>query len=316
VAQLDIGRTAFIGFDLIRRNPLAPAVWGIVQTVLLVGPLLLVLPVLADFMTMAFDAGRAGHQPQMADIVAIQSRMAIISPLSWIAELLARGLVIGAVFRAVLSPADGKWFFMRIGMAELMLVCVSLVFSILLAIGMMVGAIVVAIVALIAGFASQTVGVLVAVVGVLALVGVMLWVGVRFALGFAMSFDRKGFLLFESWPLTKGHGGGLLAVAVLNLVVVGLIQALVFGAVFGVAVFAIIGAGGIDASAWSDPEAYFTPARIAALVPPLIPWAVGLGLIGAVLSGYFIALFMAPWAEAYRVLQPSDGEIGVGGLPA
>lgn len=301
MAKFDISAAAFAGFGVIKRNPLAPAVWGLVQVALVALPLMLMLPTLIELFRLAAEAARTDQEPEMAQVMALQSQMMLVSPLSWIGQLAGTGLIIGAVFRAVLSPADKAWFFLRFSMAEVMLVAVSIVFKILLTMALVVGAIVVAIAAVAVYQASEGVGVLVGVIGGLALVGAGVWAGLRFALGWPLSFDRKAFLLFESWPLTKGQAGGLFLMALLNLIVVFVIQSLVFGVVLGVAAVALVGSGGFDINAIEDPD-FFTPERLRGL----IPWGLGLMAISGILSGYLATLMTAPWAAAYKALRPDE----------
>ncbi|MBX3480712.1 MAG: hypothetical protein KF842_09935 [Caulobacter sp.] len=299
MAGFNISDAALSGFGVIKRNPLAPAVWGLVQMALVAVPLLLILPSMIELFGLAAHAAQTDQEPEISQIMAIQSRMMMVSPLSWLGQLVGTGLVIGAVFRAVLSPGEGRWFFMRFSMAEVMLVAVSIVFKILLAVAILVGVIVVAIAAVALYQASEAAGIIAGVIGGLALVIAAIWGGLRFSLSWPMSFDRKNFLLFESWPLTRGQAGGLFLMGLLNAILVTIIQSVVFGAVFGVVAAAFFGLGGFD---FTDETQFLQPERLKAL----IPWGIGLMVLSGLVSGYLIALMAAPWAAAYKALRPQE----------
>ncbi len=305
MAQLDIGKTAFSGFGVIGRHPLAPIVWGIVALVLAIGPMLLILPTMLEFIGMAINGVKTGGEPDAAEMMRLQSQMNIVSPLSWICGLLSYGLTTGALFRAMLKPAEKSWFFMRVGMAEVMLVAVTIVYAILMFVAIVMLGLVVGIIGIAAGQVSQEAGIAAAVLAGLVALGVLIWGGLRFSLAFAMSWDRKNFLLFESWKLTKGHGLSLFLMALINFIVCVLLTWTILGVLFGVGIFAALGHGGFEALSSQNPAAYFTQERLMAL----IPWAVGLTVISTVVQGYVNVLMTAPWAEAYRELVPQGEEV-------
>lgn len=299
MASFNITDAALSGFGVIKRNPLAPAVWGLVQIALVAAPLLLMLPAMIELFGLAAHAAQTEQEPEMAQIMAIQSRMMTVSPLSWLGQLVGTGLIIGAVFRAVLSPGENRWFFMRFSMAEVMLVAVSIVFKILLAVAILVGVIIVAIAGVALYQASEAAGIIAGVVGALVMVGVAVWGGLRFSLSWPMSFDRKNFLLFESWPLTRGQAGGLFLMGLLNVILVIVIQSIVFGVVLGVAAALLFGVGGLDVTNEAE---FFKPETLKGL----IPWGIGLMVISGIISGYLTTIMAAPWAAAYKALRPQE----------
>lgn len=307
MARLDIGKSAFSGFKVIGRAPLAPVVWGIVTTVLAVLPLLLVLPAFIDFFQLVVGDLARGIEPDEAEVMRLSTQLNIVQPLSWITQLLATGLVTGAIIRAVLHPEQKSWFYMRLGMAEVMLVAVSLVYTIILVVAFVVAALLVVAVAFAVGAGEgEAAGVAVGVLLGLVVMGVVIWGGLRFSLGFAMSHDRKQFLLFESWKMTKGHAGGLFGMALLSVIVSWLISAVIVGLLMTVGAILVLGNGGFEALSRLDETkdfaAFFTPERTQALI--------GFGsvylLIATLLQGYLMVVITAPWAEAYRQLGTED----------
>ncbi len=305
MAKLNIGKTAFSGFGVIGRHPIAPIVWGVVALALAIGPMLLVLPTMLDFFAMAVHGARSGAEPDMTEMMRLQNQMNMVSPLSWIAGLLSYAVTTGALFRAMLKPAEKSWFFMRVGMGELMLVAVSIVYVILFVVAFLVAALVVGIIGFAVGQASQNAGVIAAVVSGLVALCVLLWAGLRFSLAFAMSWERKSFLLFESWKLTAGNGLALVLMAVVNFIVCVVISIFIFSLLFGVGAFAVLGNGGFEALSGSNPEAFFTPERLMAL----LPWGIALITLSTIVQAYINVAMTAPYAEAYRELVPPVEEV-------
>lgn len=312
LAQLDIGRTAFAGLGVIGRNGFAPLVWGLVQTVLAFVPLLLIVPTMGEYLSLIMASG-GDLDPQNPELLRLANQMNVIQPISWICQLAAHGLVTGAIFRAVLHPEDKRWFFMRLGMGELMLIAVSLVYLIITVVAVVVAAIVVAIVGFAIGAANETAGITAAVVVGLIVLGVLIWASLRFSLGFAMSHDRKQFLLFESWRMTRGHAGGLFGAGLLAVIVGWLISVAVMLVLIVVAVAIFFGSGGpalfeslqnVDAPGDVFSQ-LFTPER----TPVLIAFGALYVFAVTVIQGYVGTIFTAPWAEAYRQLALPSEEV-------
>lgn len=300
MAQLNITDAAFAGFGVIKRNPLAPAIWGLIQLALFAGPLALLLPAVMDLVGMVIAAERAGTEPDLADVMAIQGQMNLMSPLAGIAGLMARGLIGGAIFRAVLSPQDNSWFFMRVGMGELMLVVTGIVLTVIAVVAFLISALILALFAVLVGQAAEIAGIIVGVLGGLALMAVSVWAVLRLSMSFGLSFDRKAFLLFESWPMTRNRVGGLFLMAVVSSIVVGLLQWFVFGLIFGVLAAGLFGTGVLTPESLQDPAQLLTPE----LLSGLLPWGLGGILFGSIAAGYLSVLTTAPWAAAYQALRP------------
>lgn len=300
MAKFNVTDTAFAGFGIVRRNPFAPAIWGLVQLVLIAGPLALLLPSMMDLMGIVIASERAGTEPSLADVMVIQGQMNLMSPLAGIAGLLARGLIGGAIFRAVLAPQDRAWCFMRIGMAELMLVVTGIVLSVIAVTAFLIAGLILALVALLVGQAAEVAGIAVGVLGGLAVMALSVWALLRLSMSFGLSFDRKAFLLFESWPITRKRAGSLFLMAFVNSIVVGLIQWIVFGGILGALAAGLFGTGVLTPDSFEGPARLLTPDALTRLVP----WGLGALVIGSVAAGYMAALTTAPWAAAYKALRP------------
>lgn len=309
MAHLDVSQSAFSGFGVISRNWIAPAVWGLVQTVLAVLPMLLVLPTLIEMFGMIFGSIGKGMEPDEAELMRLSTQMNMVQPLTWITQLLAQGLVTGAIIRAVLHPEDKRWFYMRLGMGEVMLVAVSLVFSIIAIVAIVVAAIVVAIFGFAIGAASEGAGIAAAVLVGMVAFGVIIWGCVRFSLGFAMSHEKKQFLLFESWRMTDGHAAGLFGMGLLSVVIGWLISMVVVGVLIAIGVALLFSNGGFEAlqalDDTKDFSAFFTPER----TQGLIGFGVLYLIVASAINGYVGTIFTAPWAEAYRQLGGENPDV-------
>lgn len=309
MAHLDVSQSAFSGFGVIRRNWVAPAIWGLVQTVLAVLPMLLILPTLIELFSLFSGSVAKGFEPDQAELMRLSAQMNIVQPLTWITQLLAQGLVTGAIIRAVLHPEDRRWFYMRLGMGELMLVAVSLVFTIILVVAVVVVAIVVAIFGFAIGAANEGAGIAAAVLVGMVAFGVLVWGGLRFSLGFAMSHEKKQFLLFESWRMTEGHAGGLFGVALLSIIIGWLISMVVILVLVVLGFFLVLGNGGLEAlqalDDTKDFSAFFTPGR----VQGLIAFGAIYLIVASAINGYIGTIITAPLAESYRQLRGENEEV-------
>lgn len=304
MAHLDIGKTAFSGFGAIKRQPLPPVIWGVVTLLLSVGPMLLVLPALSEFFELALSGVRNNTQPDPAQTALPMAQLNAVTPLIWISTLLAYGLSTGALFRLMLKPEEKSWFYMRVGMAEVMLVVVTIVYVVFFMMAFAVAAGVVAVFAVIARLISESAMIPVAIVFGLLAVGVLIWGSVRFSLGLAMSWERKGFHLFDSWALTKGHAFGIFLVWVVNFIVCLLLTFAVGIVVGGILIAVLASTGAFQAMTAEDAASLFTPERLMALWPFAVAWV----LIASILQSYMTVIQTAPWAEAYRQLASSGEE--------
>jgi hypothetical protein len=107
--------------------------------------------------------------------------------------------------------------------------------------------------------------------------------------------EDKNFRLFESWKATKGHVGGLFLIVLLLLVLIWLIELVVGGTMFAIA---FSNAQGLKAFFARPPEEILHTAA---------PLLIGGVVVGSILSGAALAVFMAPFATAYRqIVGPVD----------
>ncbi|MBS0297688.1 MAG: hypothetical protein JSR45_15365 [Proteobacteria bacterium] len=307
---MDIGAAAFSGFGLIARRPLSVLVWGLVYTLIVMIPMGLFFglagPDIVEFYRTFFQNAAHGSSapPDMGPMMAMQARLGMINPLLWIASLTARGVLMAAVFRAILRPEQSSFFSLRLGMDELWQAIMYLVMS-FVAVGVIIGVLIVSFIVggglfLAASAAPEpwtgwvrTLAIIICVVGG---VGAMLWVLLRLSMAAPMTFAHKQFMLGESWSLTRGRTLQLFLMCLLLIVVLMVVEA-VIGTIVVVAVMSAAGAGGL-----------FQPGHLRAMLDQpasvwmsgLLPWFIGLGAVGALLTGPLAAIFIAPWATAYK----------------
>ena len=230
MATLSVMECATEGFSLIRRRPWAFVGWIVFWLVLGMGPFLVVLAGLAPKFIDFVSAVRSAHDEH--DPIAISRLlqdelcfMTILAP--WGLWLLVSGTILyAAVLRAVLEPSKSAFAYLRIGMDEVRLFFVRVVFAVLTAafVAAIVGGGVVLFIV-----SDRYVGhpwegwidLLVIALGLCLLI----WVLFRLSMAFPMTFAEKRLRIFESWELTRGRFWplvGVWAMSILLIIAVGI----------------------------------------------------------------------------------------------
>lgn len=307
MSKFDVADAALAGFGVIRRKPLAVLVWALVIYVLAVVPAIGIVGAVFNFVQHISEIAKSGAEPSPHDIMAMESQIFLQNPLATIGSLLVRVLLVAAICRAVVTPKDDRFFYLRFGRGELMLTLVVIAAAILLTLVLIayVG------VAVAVGFGLHRVstGLMVAwcILAGLGYVVGLIWLLLRFSLIAPASVIQREFRLFESWRLTRGHAGSLFLVGLLNIIVIWLVQTALFALVFGLASVTVMGSGALSHIDQASLEAFFKQPP-GAVTQQLLPWFLGLGAIVAMIASVFITLAMAPWAHVYGALkEPADG---------
>jgi hypothetical protein len=307
MARFDVADAALAGFGVIRRKPVAVLIWTLVVYVLAVIPAIGFIGAMFNFMRQFLELTQTNANPSPQDILMLEGQLFFHNPLATLGSLLVRVLLAAAICRAVVTPKDDRFFYLRFGRAELMLVLVILAGVVLLTLTIMIyAALAVAI-----GFGAYRIapGLMVAwciIAGLGYFVG-LVWLLLRFSLIAPMTVIERQFRLFESWRMTKGLAGSLFLVALLNLIVLGLVQAALSAVVFGVAGIAMLGTNAMGHIDQASIAAFFAQSP-GAVTQQLLPWFLGFGLIGALIVTVFFVLAMAPWARIYADLtEPAEG---------
>ena len=302
MAQIDIGKTAFAGFGLVRHKPLAVVGWGLFLFVVGFLPALAMMGPMAGAFGDLIHMAESNQEPDPERMMAMMMPMQAMQPILWLTGLITRVMLTAAIFRAVLDPKDSGWAYLRIGMGEVMVAIVAIVLGIVVGLGFCVAAALVFAVSAAVWQASHPAAIGTGVIGGLALVLAMIWVLLRLSLAVPMSFAEKNFRLFESWSVTKGNSLRLFLVALINVVILMIVEGILAVVVIAV-ILPVVGishqAGGLSEEAI---KAFFSQ-PVQAWLPKVAPWIVGVGVLGSIVGAALVAIVTAPWAEAYRQLR-------------
>jgi hypothetical protein len=277
------------GFGVIRREPLSVLIWGVVALALALIPWLIILAFVGPAVV--------SNDPSASPAIAL------LQPVQLVVGLFSTVLIYGAIYRAVMRPAEKGFAFLKLGADEFHL-GVTLVVLWVLMIGALIGMVViVAIPAAIVGMAGGGVaaaGVSVLMVPILFLAALI--PAVRLGMALPMTIAERRIRIFEAWTLTKGYTGSLLAMALLQFLML-----MAFYIVFVVLLFILAGAA-VGPAALSDPgalEAFFqNPGNWTAMAPTL-----GVLLLIMVALGFVITpILVAPWARAYQLIVEAKGD--------
>ena len=301
MARVSVGEALGEGVRLIVRRPLVIVAWGLVFLVVGLLPSLAAAAYLAPDVINLFQhplPPAGGIPPGM---LAIQSKMLLLQPVIFLTSMLARGVMAGAVFRAVLQPADDRFAYLRVGPAELWLSVLFVAMAILAAMIMfavMIPAVLIGVIGAVVlhgGQAGGTMAVAVFLCAGIVMAGVLVWLGLRMSMAAPMTFAAREFRLFESWTLTKGHALKLFQLALVQ----GVILVAIGVAIDVALVFGILGlVGHWDAARLQS----FVQQPPAVLVRIIAPWAAVLGVLGCTVGAAVGAFILAPWASVYRQL--------------
>ncbi|MBP7703911.1 MAG: hypothetical protein KA105_01345 [Caulobacter sp.] len=311
--KIDVAQTAFAGFGVIARNPLALVGWAAFILVFGLLPVLLLIGGFAGSVRELAAAEAAGVDPNPEAFVPFFLTMFLLMPVLMIASLLMRAMLTGAVFRAVLEPDNGRWAFLRLGAQELWLILVGFVMSMGLGFVYMLLLIPVFPLSLVARAGEEPSPAVLALLPLwfCMVAAVLVFLLVRLSMALPMSFAERNFRLFESWKLTEGNSW--------RLVLVGLILMALFFAIelviWGVALIVIgtvlgVGLAGQGEAAFERQVAAFFQQDAASLLAALAPWVTGLLIVGSLIGAAGAAVFTAPLAEAYRQLRANPAVPG------
>lgn len=282
---------AFEGFRLARRSPLTILIWAAAYIVFLLFFFALAGGSFIAVMAAANDLqGVTNPTPQdLEPVLAAYAGIAWIIPLS----LALSTVLYTAALRAVLFPGESRFGYMRLGKDELRVFVVALVLGILAFAIYMAGAIIMGILAGVLGFVARDAGgaaFLPLILVFLALVGVMIWLAVRFSLALPITVAEKRLAIFDSWKLTKGHALGLFGMTLI-IVVMGIVVSILAWLVLLPLIFLT---GGIQAMAGMEGAGFGE--LMSAMGPAILVYV----LCNSIISALSLAIFMAPYAAAYR----------------
>lgn len=288
----NIEDAAFSGLGLLTRRPGAAIAWALVWAALVALVAIPFAGALAAYVTLVAKTG--GHFSPF-ELVPIAPQLGAFGLLMGLGGLVVGAVVSCAVYRAVLEPESSGFAYLRLGDQEIQVMLVNFVRGLILFIINFVISITVAMLVILAGDIA-TLATAIRVLGELILIGVVFWVQLRFSLAGPMTYVDHRFRLFESWTLTKGLIGRLLAVGAI-LMVIGVV---VYLAVVSLAIAGCLALWN-NAPRPGDVQALLTlpPAQWLAALAPFIALIAGMVVLAAAI---LTPIGLAPWPQIYRTL--------------
>jgi hypothetical protein len=305
MAEISIGSAVGAGFQLIARKPLQVMSWGLVRALFGFGVLALYAPVFMAMFNEIMQSAQSGAKPSEAAVSQMMSHMMVIQGAGYLAQiagLFVSAAVMCAVTRAIVHPERGAWAYLRLGAPEFFFAVLSFAAGFVIAIGLIFCAIPFVIVIAILAANHQTAAVAVlAALAVLALIAAVIYLLLRFAFVVPMMVDDGQFHLFDAWSLTKGHTGSLFVVGLALFFILLVAEALIGAFVIALGVAAL----GVAAGGLQNLQTFFLMGP-AVVVARLAPWLIVFGVLAIPLEGCAMAIFIAPWARAYRDIVPGQ----------
>lgn len=284
---------AFEGFRVVRRKPMLLVWWALAYIVFFGVIFALVGPGMISMVAAAERLEAAGPTADPAQVTAAMApffgMFLVLVPLG----MLIKAVFQAAVVRAVVTPAQSRFGYLRIGMDELRVVGVVLVLGLLLGVAYFAMALVVGVVAGISAAAGGGALYILVGVAVIAAICALIWAAVRLSLAVPITVAEKRFALFDSFALTKGRFWSLLGMIIIVGVMCMLI-ALLSSAVMLPFTFMT---GGMERLV--QMEGQDLQAILAAAAPAVIAWVI----VNSVTSALMLAVIYAPFSVAYLALK-------------
>jgi hypothetical protein len=272
-------------------------------------------PVLLSMAAEISSKAQSGGQPTQADMQQIMSHMLLLQGVGYlmqIAGLFVSSIIICAVVRSVVHPERKALASLRLGAPEFFLVILSFALSFVLVFAILIFAIPFVILGVFLGMQHLWVplAIMIAVAVLILFLG-LIYVAARFAFVVPMMVDDGRFHLFDAWSLTKGRVGSIVVIG-LCLMLIGMVLGVVIEAIFlGLGAAAL----GMAAGGFNNLQTFFTqpPQQI---IMTLAPSLILLALLIIPIQGCATAIFMAPWARAYRDVVPTSPGVALPATPS
>jgi hypothetical protein len=214
---MDIGAVIGGGFRIIRDKPLAVVVWAVIYMVLFAGMMLLMRPI----MTAQVQAMAGDPQAQIAAFGAMAGRFLLL----FLLMLVVYVVLFAAAQRAVLKPERQGFFYVRLGMDELRLLALTILFMVAYYIAMLVLTLIVTLLIGIVAGASGSPGLAAGLflLDLAAIIAFTAWYYIRFGLAFPLTIMREKIVIGEAWRITRGRFWALFAASLVVLLIIFLL---------------------------------------------------------------------------------------------
>lgn len=285
--------SAFEGFRLARRSPLAIIIWSAFYIIMTAALLAVAGGAMTRFMEMA-QTLETGGQPTQAELMsfgwAYLSFLGLVMPIS----LIMGSVAYAAVNRAVVRPAESTFGYLRLGMDELRVAVVQIALGLIVGGGLgIVGGVVFGVLGAALGMSGENGSPLLGLLMAVAIIGFLclaIWVSIRLSLAVPITVAERRISIFDSWGLTRGQFWSLLGMALLALVLCFVVQTLLSIVLMPILFFV---SGGFENLASLES---MTPVEIFRAMAPL---AITVLIFSAIVSALQAAIMYAPFASAY-----------------
>jgi hypothetical protein len=300
MASFSATDAALEGFRITRERPRALLAWTLFSFLVSVAGVLITVNMPAE----ARAALESLQSEQTPDPNALGQMLAVLSPLL-VFGLTVQCVMAAAVYRIILRPADRKHNYLALGMDEVRLMALTLIYIVLVVGLLAIGQIGISIIAAALMFAlGEGVLPVVALVDVVAVICVGTYLGVRMSLAPVITFDSRRLAILDSWEMTRGHFWRLLGAYILALCCIVVVAILVMMLFYMLAMIVMlaIGGGPEDLRALLQPDettlrSYLNPFMIAYMV------------VGSLFTAIYYAVIASPGALAYRQLTAAELEV-------
>lgn len=297
--MVSVGRILEGAFGLIREHFVAVAIWAGIYLAANVALLLTMQPMMQQIM-LSSSGVPVGPESTVEDRMGLLGMLVPIYGINLVLMLV--GIVLyTAAMRAVLRPQAGGLGFLRVGMDELRILLLVLLFGV---VGFVLGFGLVLIFGLFgAGMAmasdSAAVTALLGFLVGIAVFGLFLFLLVRFSLAFPLTLHRQQIVIGEAWTLSKGRFWTLFGAALI-VTLIGFALTMVISVFAAGSYFADIMA------ASGDPEAAASVAERQMASGVLGPAMILQTLAGAAIGAIWIALSGGSAATAAKLMLDTE----------
>ena len=306
MSEISVGSAVGAGFQLIGRRPVSVLIWGLLRVGFAVGVLALYAPVFMGLFAEIASKAQTGDKPSPADMSQMMSHMFLIQGVGYLAQfvgLFISSIILCAIARSILHPERKAFASLRLGAPELFVVILSFAAGFALVFAIMLLAIPFVILGIFLGTQHLWVALAVMIaVAVLILVLGLIYIAAKFAFLAPMMVDDGHFHLFDAWALTKGKVGSIILIGICLGLIAVVLGVVIDGILIGLGAAAL----GFAAGGFNNLQAFFTQTPPQQIIMTLAPSLILLGLLIIPIQGCATAIFIAPWARAYRDVVPTS----------